>query len=112
MPKDASATREALIRAGAHLFAAHGIDAARTRDIVHHAGQANDSAITYHFGSRAGLLNAVLRNGITRMEPARAAPSPHSTPATSPPSSTPSSNPPPTNSAPNKAATSSASPPN
>ncbi|NVI91537.1 TetR family transcriptional regulator, partial [Actinomadura sp. BRA 177] len=73
MPKDASATREALIRAGAHLFAAHGIDAARTRDIVHHAGQANDSAITYHFGSRAGLLNAVLRNGITRMEPARAA---------------------------------------
>ncbi|MFB4312432.1 TetR/AcrR family transcriptional regulator [Actinomadura sp. GTD37] len=73
MPKDARATREALIRAGARLFAAHGIDAARTRDIVTHAGQGNDSAITYHFGSRAGLLDAVLRAGITRMEPARAA---------------------------------------
>ncbi|MFA1540789.1 TetR/AcrR family transcriptional regulator [Actinomadura monticuli] len=73
MPKDARATREALIRAGAHLFAAHGIDAARTRDIVTRAGQGNDSAITYHFGSRAGLLNAILRAGITRMEPARAA---------------------------------------
>ncbi|MEU5988407.1 TetR family transcriptional regulator [Spirillospora sp. NPDC047418] len=71
MPKDARATREALIRAGAHHFAAHGIDAARTRDIVADAGQGNDSAITYHFRSRAGLLNAVLRAGITRMEPAR-----------------------------------------
>ncbi|GAA1868568.1 TetR family transcriptional regulator [Actinomadura bangladeshensis] len=71
MPKDARATRRALIRAGAHHFAAHGIDAARTRDIVADAGQGNDSAITYHFGSRAGLLDAVLRAGITRMEPAR-----------------------------------------
>ncbi|QKW34409.1 TetR/AcrR family transcriptional regulator [Actinomadura sp. NAK00032] len=73
MPKDASATRDALLHAGAHLFAAHGIDAARTRDIVTLAGQGNDSAVTYHFGSRAGLLDAVLRAGITRMEPARAA---------------------------------------
>ncbi|MEV4006862.1 helix-turn-helix domain-containing protein [Actinomadura sp. NPDC049753] len=73
MPKDARATRDALIHAGAHLFAAHGIDATRTRDIVALAGQANDSAVTYHFGSRDGLLNAILRAGITRMEPARAA---------------------------------------
>ncbi|WP_075022202.1 TetR family transcriptional regulator [Actinomadura madurae] len=73
MPKDARATRDALIRAGARLFAAHGIDAARTRDIVAQAGQGNDSAITYHFGSRAGLLDAILHAGITRMEPARAA---------------------------------------
>ncbi|TDC74289.1 TetR family transcriptional regulator, partial [Actinomadura sp. 7K507] len=60
MPKDASATRERLQRAGARLFAAHGIDAARTRDIVALAGQGNDSAITYHFGSRTGLLEAIL----------------------------------------------------
>ncbi|MFA1544852.1 TetR/AcrR family transcriptional regulator [Actinomadura chokoriensis] len=73
MPRDARATREALVRAGARLFAAHGIDAARTRDIITLAGQGNDSAITYHFGSRAGLLDAVLRAGIARMEPARAA---------------------------------------
>lgn len=73
VPKDARATRDALMRAGAHLFAAHGIDAARTRDIVALAGQGNDSAVTYHFGSRAGLLEAILRAGVTRMEPARAA---------------------------------------
>ncbi|MEU4828976.1 TetR/AcrR family transcriptional regulator [Actinomadura citrea] len=73
MPKDARATRDALIHAGAHLFAAHGIDATRTRDIVALAGQANDSAVTYHFGSRDGLLGAILRAGVTRMEPARAA---------------------------------------
>ncbi|MFI0412478.1 TetR/AcrR family transcriptional regulator [Actinomadura sp. 3N508] len=73
MPKDARATRERLLRAGARHFAADGIDAARTRDVIATAGQGNDSAITYHFGSRAGLLEAILRAGITRMEPARAA---------------------------------------
>ncbi|MFG2085375.1 MULTISPECIES: TetR/AcrR family transcriptional regulator [unclassified Spirillospora] len=71
MPKDATATRERLLRAGAHHFAADGIDAARTRDIIATAGQGNDSAITYHFGSRAGLLEAILRAGVARMEPAR-----------------------------------------
>ncbi|TDD63787.1 TetR/AcrR family transcriptional regulator, partial [Actinomadura darangshiensis] len=54
------------MRAGARLFAAHGIDAARTRDIVALAGQGNDSAITYHFRSRAGLLDAILRAGVQR----------------------------------------------
>ncbi|WP_084219316.1 TetR/AcrR family transcriptional regulator [Spirillospora albida] len=71
MPRDASATRERLITAGARLFATHGIDAARTRDIVTLAGQGNDSAITYHFGSRQGLLEAILRAGVERMEPSR-----------------------------------------
>ncbi|WP_205625678.1 TetR/AcrR family transcriptional regulator [Actinomadura atramentaria] len=73
MPKDASATRDRLLAAGARLFAARGIDAARTRDIVALAGQGNDSAVTYHFGSRAGLLDAILRAGVQRMEPARRA---------------------------------------
>ncbi|MFG1998925.1 TetR/AcrR family transcriptional regulator [Spirillospora sp. NPDC048911] len=72
MPRDARATKELLMRAGARLFATEGIDAARTRDIVALAGQANDSAITYHFGSRRGLLAAILRAGVERMEPARA----------------------------------------
>ncbi|MGP4029609.1 TetR/AcrR family transcriptional regulator [Actinomadura sp. 3N407] len=75
MPKDATATRERLLRAGAHHFAADGIDAARTRDIIATAGQHNDSAITYHFGSRTGLLEAILRAGVNRMEPARTTPS-------------------------------------
>ncbi|TYK49067.1 TetR/AcrR family transcriptional regulator [Actinomadura decatromicini] len=73
MPKDATTTRRRLLRAGAHHLAADGIDAARTRDIVATAGQANDSAVTYHFGSRAGLLQAILAEGVQRMEPAREA---------------------------------------
>nr|BFE34145.1 TetR family transcriptional regulator [Actinomadura rugatobispora] len=59
--------------AGARLFATEGVDRARTRDIVERAGQANDSAITYHFGSRGGLLAAILKAGVERMEPGRAA---------------------------------------
>ncbi|MEU5882013.1 TetR family transcriptional regulator [Spirillospora sp. NPDC047279] len=73
MPRDARATKERLLWAGARLFARDGVDAARTRDIVALAGQGNDSAITYHFGSRRGLLEAILRAGVERMEPVRAA---------------------------------------
>lgn len=61
------------MRAGARLFAEQGVDAAKTRDIVWLAGQGNDSAITYHFGSRRGLLEAILQAGMDRMEPVRAA---------------------------------------
>lgn len=71
MPRDATATRESLIRAAAELFADKGVDAARSRDILAAAGQANDSAIGYHFGSRQGLLEAILDRHIERMERAR-----------------------------------------
>jgi TetR/AcrR family transcriptional regulator, regulator of cefoperazone and chloramphenicol sensitivity len=73
VPRDATATRESLVRAAAELFAERGVDAARSRDIVKAAGQANDSAIGYHFGSRQGLLEAILDRHIERMERDRAA---------------------------------------
>lgn len=73
MPRDATATRERLVRAAAALFAEEGVDAARSRDIVKAAGQANDSAIGYHFGSREALLEAILDRHIERMERTRAA---------------------------------------
>lgn len=53
-------TREKLIRAGEEVFAAQGVDGAQLRDIVRIAGQSNPSAVQYHFGSRAGLLDAVM----------------------------------------------------
>ncbi|MFE2555718.1 TetR/AcrR family transcriptional regulator [Streptomyces sp. NPDC059352] len=53
-------TREKLIRAAEELFAARGVDGAQLRDVVTLAGQANPSAVQYHFGSRAGLLDAVM----------------------------------------------------
>ncbi|HSJ19751.1 MAG TPA: helix-turn-helix domain-containing protein [Nocardioidaceae bacterium] len=65
--RDATATRESLVRAAAELFAERGADAARSRDIVKAAGQANGSAIGYHFGSRQGLLEAILDRHIDQM---------------------------------------------
>jgi AcrR family transcriptional regulator len=71
MPQKSQRTKAQLVRAGAQLFARDGVNAALTRDIVASAGQANDSAIHYHFGSRGGLLEAILTVHIDRMEAAR-----------------------------------------
>ena len=73
MPVDATATRDALIAAGERLFAERGIHGASMRDIVRAAGQANDSAVHYHFGSRDGLVLAICERHIAAMEPAREA---------------------------------------
>jgi AcrR family transcriptional regulator len=53
-------TREKLLHAAEQLFATHGVDGAQTRDIVRLAEQANPSAVQYHFGSRDGLLDAIM----------------------------------------------------
>ena len=47
-----------LLGAAEQLFATHGLGVAN-REIVAAAGQHNRSAITYHFASRAGLIDAV-----------------------------------------------------
>lgn len=60
MPRDATATREALLREAERLFARHGLYQVQLRQIVVAAGQRNTSAISYHFGSREGLLDAIL----------------------------------------------------
>jgi AcrR family transcriptional regulator len=69
--RDARDTKDRLLRAGARLFATKGVDAALTRDIVRLAGQSNDSAVHYHFGSREGLLAAICAKHIDQMEIAR-----------------------------------------
>jgi len=71
VPRDATSTRERLLRAGEHLFARKGVDGALTREIVTLAGQANDSAVHYHFGSRRGLLGAIVDRHLWRMEEQR-----------------------------------------
>lgn len=57
-PDRAGETRARLLRAGLVLFGQQGFDATSTRAIAEHAG-ANLAAIPYHFGSKAGLYNAV-----------------------------------------------------
>jgi len=73
MPRDASDTKARLLRAGEQLFALHGVDGARAADINKAAGQSNESALHYHFGSRQGLLLAIVRKHIAFTEPSRVA---------------------------------------
>ncbi|TQF02334.1 TetR/AcrR family transcriptional regulator [Kitasatospora acidiphila] len=63
-----SDTREKLLHAAEQLFATQGVDGAQTRDIVRLAGQANPSAVQYHFGSRAGLLDEIMKARQERTE--------------------------------------------
>lgn len=53
-------TKSRLLEAGEHLFARHGIHAVRNRELNALAGQRNQSALHYHFGSRQGLVDAIL----------------------------------------------------
>lgn len=71
MTRTLSPTKIALMRAGEELFAREGIDGARVADILKLAGQANDSAINYHFGSRWGMVQAILARHVDLMEPLR-----------------------------------------
>ncbi len=52
--------RQALIVAALAAFAEHGINGVSMRTVTAHAGQLNQSAISYHFGNKEGLVAAVL----------------------------------------------------
>ncbi|WP_062261835.1 TetR/AcrR family transcriptional regulator [Endozoicomonas arenosclerae] len=52
--------KEALVKAAERLIAERGLDAVSDREIARAAGQKNNSAVQYHFGDRAGLINAIL----------------------------------------------------
>lgn len=53
-------TKQRLLDAAERLFARDGIHAARIREINELAGQRNPSALHYHFGSRIGVVEAIL----------------------------------------------------
>ncbi|CAI9405311.1 TetR family transcriptional regulator [Nocardioides sp. T2.26MG-1] len=53
-------TRRALVEAATTAFAEHGAFTASLVDITRRAGQRNRGAVHYHYGSREGLLVAVL----------------------------------------------------
>lgn len=74
MARDATLTRARLIRAGERRFARDGVAGARLSDIVRDAGQANDSAVNYHFGSRQGLLAAIAERHVAAMDAKRRIP--------------------------------------
>jgi TetR/AcrR family transcriptional regulator len=57
--RDAGATRDALLAAGAQLFADHGYDGVPVAAIAHKAG-VNKAMISYHFGGKRKLYLAIV----------------------------------------------------
>jgi len=64
------------LRAGEKRFARDGVAGAKLSDVVRDAGQRNDSAVGYHFGSRQGLLAAIVAKHMAVMEMQREVPAP------------------------------------
>jgi AcrR family transcriptional regulator len=58
--RDTLETRRQIVDAAEALFAEHGVDNVTLLDIARAAGQGNRNAPQYHFGDKAGVINAVL----------------------------------------------------
>ncbi|WP_370247037.1 TetR/AcrR family transcriptional regulator [Nocardioides sp.] len=71
-PSPADDTRQRLVAAATAEFAQHGVHGASLLEISRRAGQRNRGAVHYHFGSRAGMLVAVLRQHGTLISAAEA----------------------------------------
>jgi AcrR family transcriptional regulator len=54
-----NATREAILTAAERLYAEHGLVAVSNRQISEAAGQGNNAAVGYHFGTKADLVRAI-----------------------------------------------------
>jgi AcrR family transcriptional regulator len=55
----ASTTREAILIAAERLFAEHGVFAVSNRQVSEAAGQGNNAAVGYHFGTKTDLVRAI-----------------------------------------------------
>lgn len=60
MADSPASTRVLLIDVAERLFAERGLDSVSLRTVGAEAGQRNKSAAQYHFGSRQGLLDAII----------------------------------------------------
>jgi AcrR family transcriptional regulator len=57
----AGATRELILTAAERLFAEHGVLAVSNRAVSEAAGQGNNTAVGYHFGTKTDLVRAIIR---------------------------------------------------
>jgi len=55
----ASSTQEAIIKAAERLYAEHGVFAVSNRQVSEAAGQGNNAAVGYHFGTKTDLVRAI-----------------------------------------------------
>jgi len=66
------ATRARLLETAERLFADRGIEAVTVREIQEGAGQSNASVLAYHFGSKTGLVHALIEWRNRRLDQRRA----------------------------------------
>lgn len=55
----ASTTRESILTAAERLYAEHGVYAVSNRQVSEAAGQGNNAAVGYHFGTKTDLVRAI-----------------------------------------------------
>lgn len=55
----AGTTQEAILAAAERLFAEHGVFAVSNRQVSEAAGQGNNAAVGYHFGTKTDLVRAI-----------------------------------------------------
>lgn len=67
VPRSPEPTRTLLLDAALALFAEQGIAATSLREIRLAAGQRNTAALQYHFGDKAGIVEAVLSRELPRL---------------------------------------------
>ncbi|NLU75297.1 TetR family transcriptional regulator [Streptomyces sp. HNM0575] len=66
-----SATREAILTVAERMFAEHGVFTVSNRQISEAAGQGNNAAVGYHFGTKTDLLRAIVRKHGDRIDELR-----------------------------------------
>ncbi|MBV1901485.1 MAG: TetR/AcrR family transcriptional regulator, partial [Kordiimonadaceae bacterium] len=69
--KKAETTRILLIEAAERLIAEKGLENVSTREILQEAGQKNQSALQYHFGSKGGLIGATINERTIQLDSRR-----------------------------------------
>ncbi|MCU1682765.1 MAG: TetR family transcriptional regulator [Amycolatopsis sp.] len=68
----ANVTRDAILCTAERLFAEHGVQAVSNRQISETAGQGNNAAVNYHFGTKADLVRAITHKHLAHLERLRA----------------------------------------
>ena len=69
--RQAAGTREAIMATAERLFAEHGVTAVSSRQISEAAGQGNNAAVGYHFGSKDELIRAIVHRHDEAIERSR-----------------------------------------
>lgn len=67
----AADSADVLLKTAQRLFAERGIDGVSMREIAREAGQRNNSALHYHFGSKEALIEAILHHGMAEVNALR-----------------------------------------